>query len=678
MKILYSDIKKLIPGLSANGGSIPCGKTGPKQIGEFLTMAGFMMDGFEKTSYQGKTDYSISLEVRHNRADCLSVIGIANEIAARWGLKVKYPIVRVETGLKPVSTKSQNIQVLDDKYIKRVLAYEIENIHNKKSPRWLTDWLALYDMNSKNLLVDLSNYVMLITGHPSHLLDMNKIHGKLYWDMNKKNESITTLDGTLVKLTKDREIILRDNKNILALAGIVGGKKAELDLDTSAIIAEMAVYDPGTVRKNSSGTKVTTEASLRLGRFLDPNGLDYAMSLLLTLILKHCGSEKTVFRKFNHYPKRYAAPKIKFDPSKPAIYAGIDIPKEKAVEILKGLRFTVKKSGKHNVVTPPTGRMDVTIEEDLIEEVIRIYGFEKIPSSEIPKLEVTKDITPKVVKLAEKTRDILSILGYDEILSSPLTAKKSNKLTNYRTWKLITTQNAVNDEFPDLRQSIGVGLINQLAEYRKKNLAHVQIFEIGKIFGATEKKYEEYESLGILYNHTAKSSALEYLRYILEVTLRYLGLDGINYRSRNTARFIPTKPAIANPYCCYDILVKDKPVGIIYKLKPEAENERSYFAEINLTLISEIVDAFKARPAVELTKKLVTLDANIQLEKEESVYPVLKSFEKNIGRKNLWNIEIVDAFPAGNKIKYTIRVTYQELADPEAKKLHIKVFGLAK
>jgi len=655
MKILYSDIKKLIPGLRAT----------PKQVGEFLTMAGFMMDGFEKVKHRGETNYLISLEVRHNRADCLSVLGFVNEIAAKWNLKAKRPPIAKLTKKRASSI----INIANGKYVKRVLAYEIFGIHNKQSPQWLVDWLALYNMNSKNLLVDLSNYVMLLTGHPSHLLDTSKIKGKLYWDLNKKYRSITTLDGTLVNLTKDREIILRDDQNILALAGIVGGKKAELDTKTTSIIAEMAIYDPGTVHKNSTGTNVMTEASTRLSRWLDPNGLDYAMNLLLSLILKHCGSKKTAIREFSYYPKKYVAPRIKFDPAKPSVYAGIDIPSKTAVEILRRLRFEIKKSGRSYIVTPPTDRMDITLEEDLIEEVTRLYGFEKIPASEIPKLEVTKDVTPTVVKLADKVRDVLATFGYDEILSSPLTTKESNKLTRYLSWELITTQNAVNEEFPDLRQSIGAGLLDQLAEYRKKNLAYIQIFEVGKVFGRAGKKYEEHESLGIVYNHTLEGPAIEYSRYVIEMTLRYLGLDNISYRES------VRKPAVANPYSCYDISVKNKTVGIIYKLKPGVKNESSYFAEVNLTLIADIIGGFKGKPAVELTKKLVTLDANLELLKKDSVYDLIESFKKKIG-KNLWSITVADTFPAGNKVKYTIRVSYKELDDPEAKKLHLKVFEL--
>jgi hypothetical protein len=135
---------------------------------------------------------------------------------------------------------------------------------------------------------------------------------------------------------------------------------------------------------------------------------------------------------------------------------------------------------------------------------------------------------------------------------------------------------------------------------------------------------------------------------------------------------------VANQYCCYDILVKDKSIGIIYKLKPGVKNEGSYFAEVNLSELSNIIATFKGKPAMELTKKLVALDANLELDKKESVYVALENFKRKIGRKHLWSIAVTDAFPVRNKVKYTIRVSYQELPDPAAKKLHLKVFGLNK
>lgn len=651
MKILYSDLKKLVPGLRAR----------PKEISQFLTMAGFMLDGFSKIKYLGRPDTLMSFEVRHNRGDCLSVISLAREVAAKWGLKLRYPTVK-----KINAEKSNSIRVADGRFVKRVMAYEISGIRNGKSPRWLIDYLALHGINGKNILVDLSNYVMLLTGYPSHLLDREKIQGKLYWDMNVKFSNIKTLDGTSIRLNKDKEIILRDDKGILALAGIVGGKRAELSLKTTSIIAEAAVYDSGVVRQNAAGLKVITEAGTRLSKYLDPNGLPSAMEFLLTLIIRYCGNSRTDIKEFRFYPQKHVAPKIKFNPATVKDYAGIKISPGVSRKILLDLGFQVKKAGKIFLVTPPIGRIDVSIPEDLIEEITRLYGFEKIPVNEIPEQVVTKNITPKVIDLAEKTRDVLSILGLDEILTSPLIRQGGNTASNYRDWQTVSTQNAVNKEFPDLRQGTAWGLLAQLDEYEKKNIAAGNLFEIGKVFGRRKGEYWENEALGIL----CSDAKVRKTRNIIENLLGFLGIKDVDYQNASK------KPSTANPYACWDIFIGEKKVGIIYKLKAEESKKPRRFAELDLSLIAELLGKYRQKPAIELMHKLITLDANVTLPKKESVRAWLKETRRKIGPGRLFNLEITDAFPAKNEVKYTVRATYMKLRDPEAKKLHRAIFNL--
>ena len=227
MKALYSEIKKLVPNL----------KAGPREAGEVLSLIGFMMDDLEKVQYQGKENYLIGLEVRQNRADCLSIIGVARELAAYYGLEMKLPEIKPPTfGEKEIEIK---VEAAD--FVKRISAVEIGNLKNGESPAWLKEFLNLYDFNSVNLLVDLSNYVMICAGYPSHLMDKEKIYGdQISWAINRDFEKITTLDGSEIELNKNSkngELIIRDGKNILALAGIVGGQAAEISSETGSIIA---------------------------------------------------------------------------------------------------------------------------------------------------------------------------------------------------------------------------------------------------------------------------------------------------------------------------------------------------------------------------------------------------------------------------------------------------------
>jgi phenylalanyl-tRNA synthetase beta chain len=654
MKIFYNQIKDLVPGL----------KAGAKEIGEVLTFTGFMMDEFNEIIKDNKKDYLIGLEVRQNRADCLSVIGVAREVAGYYGLKVELPkISKIKEG-----ENNLNIKVTADKEVKRVLAFQVDNIKNSKSPDWLKEYLELYGMNSIDLLVDLSNYIMILTGYPSHLIDIKKVEGGISWSMNDEFKKITTLDGTELGLNKD-EVIIRDEKKIIALAGIVGGREAEIDMKTTSLIVEVAVYNRSIIRKNARSLHLATEASNRLDKDLDPNGADYAINLLVSMILEHAGGE-VVSSGFNYYPNKFNTREVELDLNMPSIFSGVDISKDFSIKTLKNLNFEIKEKGKGKIVAKaPTYRMDILQPEDLVEEIIRMYRYDRIPFNEIPALKITKNITPLNIPLTEKIRDILISNGFDEILSWPLTKIKDNEKVNYLDWGKVSTINSVNEFYPDLRQSIASGLLNQLAEFGKNNVDLVNIFEIGKVFGKKGEKYFEHESLGVLSFYKKKNISV--FKEKIENLLRLIGLINIKYVESKKV------PEISNPGTCFDIYVSGKFVGILYKLKPQEVGGNVYFSELNIEKITELVIKTKNNPTVEITKKLLILDANIELNIKENIYEYLEETRKKIKPKNIWSISIEDAFPSGGNVKYTVRITYKELSDQQAKDIHLKAFNLS-
>jgi len=656
MKVLYSQIKELVPDLKAR----------PKEIGEALTLTGFMMDGLDEVSYKGTKDYLIGLEIRQNRADCLSVIGLAREVAAYFGLQVSIPEVATETTQK---NDQLNITVDTDasKYVKRILAIKIDNLKNSESPDWLREYVAFYGINSVNLLVDLSNYVMFLTGHPSHLIDYEKINGNVSWSLNHDFDNMVTLSGEAVNLNRETELLIRDGKNILALAGIVGGSEAAISGETKSIIAEVAIYDRSVIRKNSRSLNITTEASHRLEKELDPNGADYAMNLLVSLILKY-GGGKISSSLFDYYPKKYISPTIEFETSLPSKFAGIEISEDDVLKIFKNLNFIVDKKNDVLLVTPPTYRLDLSVTEDLVEEVLRIYGYDRIPSDEIPKLEIVEDITPKNIILAEKIRDILSTLGFDEILSWPLTKKDDNELVNYIDWNTVSTQNSVNDVYPNLRQSMITGLLTQLDEYFKKNVDFINIFEIGKIFGEKNGEYAECESLGVM--SVSSANAMIEFKNKTESLLRLIGFGDIKYFEAKS------KPKIANANSCWDIYAGDNRISIIYKLIPQEIKSNVYVSEIDLDKVTELLSLEKNNPVVEITQKLIALDVNVELKNKESIFEYLEKLEKKIDKNHIWSIAVADTYPLEKSIRYTLRVTYEELSDQEAKEMHLKIFKL--
>lgn len=651
MKILYSQIKELVPKLTAS----------PKEVGEALTLTGLMMDSFAEIEYNNKKDYLIGLEVRQNRADCLSVIGIAREVAAFYGLAIKYPEVDDINFGKPTLA----IKVNAPDVIKRICAVRIDAVENKESPAWLKQYLVCYEMNSVNLLVDLSNYVMIVTGYPSHIMDKDKINEVISWEINKDFGEIITLDGTNIKLNKD-ELIIRDDKSAIALAGMIGAKYGSIEMNSQSIVVEMAVYDRVIVRKNSRSLRITTEASSRLEKDLDPNGVDYAMGFLLSLIRKY-GNGKIASQMFDYYPKKTVNKTILFDPKMPSIYAGVEISRQTVIKILKNLRFAVAENKEMLKVTVPSGRTDIFLAQDLVEEVVRLFGYNNIPVDVLPALTITEDITPKHFYIIEKIKDILSALSYDEVLSWPLTKKGYNAIVNYKEWGEVSVQNSVNEDSSELRQSMATGLLAQFTEYQKKNVEYINIFEIGKVFGKYGKNYLEEDALGILLYDADK--AIDKLRIAVETLLRELGVSEICYK--NAIR----KPAIANPYSCWDIFASAENLGIIYK----AREGNVYFAELNIASLAKSINNGSTNPTLEITKKIVILDANVVLPANESIDDYIKNVRKKIGKNNIFSLIIQDVYKlASDKIRYTIRVSYKELSDQQAKEIHFASFGLTK
>lgn len=649
MKILYSKIKELIPNLKASA----------KEVGEVFTITGLMMDSFTEVEYQGKKDYLLGLEVRQNRPDCLSIIGLTYEIAAYYGLEIQLPAVEVI----PEAEAELEIKVSADKHVKRILAVQLGNLKNQESPDWLKDFLELYEINSINLLVDLSNYVMLLTGYTAHLLDVSKIQGRLCWELNKQKETIQTLDAAEYELTGG-ELVIRDKEDILALAGIVGCQTAAIDLRSDVIIVEMASYDSYLIQQNSRQLSVVTEASNRLSKDMDPNGADYAFNLLVNLLLKH-GKGKIMSKVYNYYPEPRQATVIEFAPELASKFSGIEISRERAREILENLRFTVEDQGDKYKVTAPTDRMDIECKEDLVEEVIRLNRYDMIPIDLTPRLEVTKDITHAIYRLKELIRDNLVAQGFDEILSQPLVGVDLNEQTNYLPWKEIVTVNSVNEEYPALRQSLATGLLQQTKEYLKKNVSYINIFEIGKIFGRQGAKYEEKEALGIL---SLTCEELNFFKNQVERVLRSLGIINLCYGDAKH------KPEMANPHACWDILIKDQAIGILCKLKPITK-QHGYYAELDLTELIKLLD-YSVNSTIEITKKIVVLDVNVEMTHAE-LDDYLRVVRKKLSEDYLWSLEVIDKYQGKEeKAKYTIRVSYKKLSDQEAKDLHAKIFNL--
>lgn len=658
MKVLYSQLKKYLPNLTSDA----------YEVAQAFTSTGQMIDKLFEVEFQGKKDYLLDLEVRQNRADCFGVLGLARELAAFYNIELAYPESFTNTDhLKNNLDYELPIGIRAVGAVKRVMALKFKNIQIKESPAWLKEYLGHYEINIINNLVDLTNYVMIETGIPSHVFDAGLVGDKLVWEINPEYKKITTLNGEELDLTEASDVLLiSDDKRVLSLS-FIGGKVDEVNNSSTDIILEMGIYDGGLVRRNSRNLRTITEASQRLEKFLDPDMIPQAFNMLVNLILEHCGGE-IASNVFDQHVQKTPDIEIRLRLEKVSQLAGVDIPKKTIEDILYRLGFVIKSEGDNALILKrPVNRLDVEIEEDVIEEIIRMYGYDNIPKDHL-SIEITKDITPAHLRLIDKIQDILTSNGYDEVRSWVLVEEESNARSNFEDWEAIKVTNSINEEVPFLRQSIAVSLLGQLQNYRKNNIPDIQLFEVGKVFGKRNGIYDEHYTLGVLRG----DNDINTLKQDLENILRTFEVDGIRYVEAKNM------PQSAHPKSVYDIEILNsedefEKIGILYVTNRNIAGE-CVIAEVDINRFNDISLGLDNRSVYEITKKIVDLDINLVLGSNSDINIEVANRLKDI--KNIWKWEVVDRYEDNGKTKYTVRVYYMGLSDQEAKELHARIFGV--
>jgi len=605
MKLIYSHLQKFLPDF----------KVDPQQLRDDLTMIGHFTNYFEEIDGEIVFD----LDIKVNRGDCLGYYGLARDLAVFYQLDLQTPFSQ---SINPTSELSTLPIKIETDNVKRVMAIKISGLKNQTSPQWLKTFIKCHGTNPVNFLVDLTNYIMFMYGIPSHAFDIRKSSENLIWQMNPNFSEFTSLDGSVLKLNSD--ILMINNPNKPLSLSFWGGEACAIDNDTTDIIIEIAIYNPATVRQNGRNLKAVTEAGTRLEKYLDPETIPTAFNALTNLILENC-SGKINSQIFDFYPQKIQPSPIKFDFDKPSEVSGIEIPHDFVVNCLTKLGCSISPT-TYNLqstilVTPPSIRTDISLEADLVEEVVRFWNYKNIPIDQPLIFKDITDITPPEIYLIDQLKDKLIELGYDEVLTWPLVTQPTDEKT------VIKTQNSINTEAIYLRQNLIPSLIQQLDQYSRYKLTNCQFFEIGKIFSQKGDKYIEKNALGIYH-------------------------------------FNPQQ------------LLSD-----IEKLNLNAELIQNNFVEIILDDLSKpekYTPQTTINHAYELTSQIITLDANITLDSQEDPENLIKKYSQIIGDQYLWEIVITDVYhdAKADKYRYTFRVSYFNTDDKTAKDLHLKSFGL--
>lgn len=421
-------------------------------------------------------DPVIDINITPNRGDCLGVYGIARDLAATGiGILKTLSVPQLACSINsPV-----NVKVTDGESF--ISGIYIANVKNKESPKWLKDKLQSIGMRSISAIVDITNYIMISFGRPMHAYDAKKIEGELIVRKANDEEKFIGLNDKEYLLNKDISVI-SDNKNVHAIAGIMGSKYSECSLETTDIFLESAWFDPISITKSSRQLSISTDSSYRFARSVDHGFILDGLNLVAQVILELCGGEISSVVSAGNLNK--ADTKINFDYQDVNKLGSVSASPDEVLNILTKLGFSIDKRTENNwSVHVPSWRPDITIPADLVEEVVRIYGYGKIKEEQL-----AEDVT-----VEEETQDDLRILmtsrGFHEVITWSFMSESIAEKFGYSD-KLFIIDNPFNNDFNIMRPSVIPNLLKVTADNTAHGTPDLAIFEIGPIYnGEAQSKY---------------------------------------------------------------------------------------------------------------------------------------------------------------------------------------------
>jgi phenylalanyl-tRNA synthetase beta chain len=484
-------------------------------VAEILSDLGLPNEGIEYLN----DDVVIDVEVTSNRGDCLGHIGIARELAAATGKQLKLPAVDLaESGTD--AGKLVSVEILSPELCGRYTARVIEGVKIGPTPEWMRKRLEAVGMRSVNNVVDASNYAMAETGQPPHAFDYKKIHsGKIIVRKAKAGETLISIDGSKCQLSEDM-LIIADPKGPVAIAGVMGGLNTEVSDDTTTILLEDAYFHPVSIRLTSRKLNLPSEAAFRFERIVDMDNVDWASKRTAQLIMKVAGG-RAARGVVDVYPKRPEQKKVTLSLKRLNSLLGMDVPADRAVNILSMLQFKPAREGDLIKCVVPTWRSDVYRPVDLVEEVARVYGYDKVPTEQKIRIEVKPVDTRQ--KLIGKICSYLNGCGYYETINVSLIEDSAGELftKNGRSEHL-----AVNDISRKTSNLLRQTLICSLLEVIKTNLnfknTPCKVFEIADTFIPTQKNKLPVEKTKLTM---ACDTGLRELKGAIEGLIKILNKD---------------------------------------------------------------------------------------------------------------------------------------------------------
>ncbi len=616
-------------------------------------------------------DYLIEIGLTPNRADAMGHIGVARDLKAylnyheNAGLSLNIPaIADLSEGTEAVS-----VTVEDTNACPRYAGAVITGVEVKDSPDWLQNRLRSIGLVPINNIVDITNFVMHEIGNPLHAFDGGNVKGNIIVKGAEHQQKFVTLDGVERELNKD-DLMISNANEPMCIAGVLGGLDSGVKPETTSIFLEAAYFNPVSVRKTAKRHGLNTDASFRFERGIDPNSLLLSRDRAISLILEIAGG--TLGKLYDHYPTKIEDFEVVFSFDRCRGLCGIEIPDEDIIKILEELDIKVVSDSEEEVVLKvPAYRVDVQREVDVIEEVLRIYGFNNVPLPEKLNTSLSFQQKPNKEKIYNVSADLLANNGFAEIMNNSLTSSANWNLAPSEVLKAehdVTLLNPLSNELDVMRQTMLFGGLKSIEFNQNRQHPDLRLFEFGSVYNKIEGKYSESKKMGLWitgakeaenWSTNSQKSSFHTLKGATEAILKRLGIFKAPRTSELTNDFMEDG---------YALTIANKPIVELGWIKPEilkafGIKQAVYYAEFNWDAVIDISVMnkinFKPIPKTQFARR----DFSLLIDKSVQFGQIL-SIAQKADRKILKEIGLFDVYEGKNldkgKKSYAVSFIFQD------------------
>jgi phenylalanyl-tRNA synthetase beta chain len=637
------------------------------------------------------SDTVFELDLTPNRPDCLSVIGIAREIAIIQNSPLKYPDYAIEDKADIIHQKT-SVKIEAPDHCPRYAARLVENVAVTASPYWLQNRLLSVGLRPINNIVDITNFVMLETGQPLHAFDFDNLaQNRIVVRLAAEGEKFTTLDDK-ERTLESQMLMICDGEKAVGLAGVMGGLNSEIEDNTTRVLIEGAYFDPVSIRRTSKRLGLNTDASHRFERGVDPEGCVRAVNRAAKLMVE-LGGGTLIGAIIDEYPNLQTVKGVELGVKRTNLLLGTDLDHSQIRQLLESIEFKVEpidNDADRLKVTAPTFRVDVSRREDLMEEVARLSGYNNIPTT-FPAMPAEGRPPDRRLQLRNRIKGLMSGFGFSETIAYSFVAESSSDRLQIKAADprraMIHILNPLSEDQAVMRTSLVPGILETMRHNMARQIKNLKIFETGKIFLKKDQQVlpREPEMLIALWTgprtdaswHSRENPCDFYdIKGAVEALAQALNLEAIRFTAMADDACEYTRPGHTA-----QIMASDLQVGLVGEIHPRVSDaydlkQTAFIFELDLEKIAGLIPqsrVSKPIPRYPAIYRDITVIIDRGIETQTILEAVENFHEILIDNLHLFDVFEGDPIPAGKKsvsFRNTYRSPGKTLEDDDVKDLH--------